>query len=165
MRTKRGGIEPDAAGPIGDQTCILTRRHALPWPPVPAEQEFARFLAGGPQVVVDGLPGLLGDFEPDRNARLFLPDGGAIDGVSMGRDVVDLESHDIAPAQLAVDGEIEHRQVSGSSLDLQLGPDRPNMLRSQRAFAPINLPLFQAVRLGAARFALSSSCMVILLGY
>ena len=152
-----------AAYPIGHETRILARRHALPWPPVPTEQKFARFLAEGSHVVVNGLPGLLGDFEPDRNARLFLPDGGAIDGVSMGRNVVDLESHDIAPAQLAVDGEIEYRQVTGASLDLQLGPDRPNMLCRRGAFAPINLPLFQVVRLGTARFALSSSCMVILL--
>src|ERR1700693_6465285 len=113
MRAKRTGIEPNAADPIRDQTGILTRRHALPWPSMSAEQEFARFLAGGSHAVVNGLPGLLGDFEPDRNAGLFLPDGGAIDGVSMGCDVVDLESHDIAPAQLAVDGEIDHRQVSG----------------------------------------------------
>jgi hypothetical protein len=49
--------------------------------------------------------------------------GGAIDGISMGGDVVDLESHDIATAQLAVDGEIEHRQVSGSPLDLKFGSD------------------------------------------
>src|SRR6266853_3822706 len=118
MRTKRAGIEPNATGPIGDQTCILTRRHALPRPPVPAEQEFAWFLAGGPQVVVDGLPGLLGDFEPDRNASLFLPDRGTINGVAMGGDVVDLERDDIAAAQLAVDGEIENRQVPGTSLDL-----------------------------------------------
>src|SRR3984893_2541584 len=139
MGAKRTGIEPNAADPIGDQTGILTRRHALPRPSMSAEQELARFLAGGSQVVVNGLPGLLGDFEPDRNARLFLPDGGAIDGVSMGRDVVDLESHDIATAQLAVDGEIEHRQISGASLDLQLGPDRPNMLWSQRGLCPDQL--------------------------
>src|ERR1700726_1825272 len=130
MHTKRTGIESNATDPIGHQTRGLTRRHALSRPPLPAEEEFAWFLAGGSQVVVNGLPGLLGDFESDRNARLFLPDGGAIDGVSMGRDVVDLESHDIAPAQLAVDGEIEHRQVSGASLDLQLGSDGPNMLWS-----------------------------------
>src|ERR1700681_1428901 len=102
MRTKRTGIEPNTADPIRDQARILTRRHALPWPPVPAEQKFVRFLAGTPQVVVDGLPGLLGDFEPHRIAVLFLPAGGAIDSVSMWRNVVDLESHDIATTQLAV---------------------------------------------------------------
>ena len=118
MRTKRAGIEPDATDPIGDQACILARRHALPWPPGPAEQEFARFLAGGPQVVVDGLPGLLGDLEPDRNASLFLADRGTINGVSMRGDVVDLERDDIAAAQLAVDGEVEHRQVARSPFDL-----------------------------------------------
>jgi hypothetical protein len=106
--------------------------------------------SGGSQVVVNGLPGLLGDFEPDRNARLFLPDGGAIDGVSMGRDVVDLESYDITPAQLAVDGEIEHRQVSGASLDLQLGPDRPNMLWSQRGLCPDQLAFVPGASFGGS---------------
>ena len=165
MRTKRTGIESNATDPIGHQTRILTRRHALSRPPLSAEEEFAWFLAGGSQVVVNGLPGLLGDFEPDRNASLFLPDGGAIDGVSMGRDVVDLERDDITASQLAVDGEIEHRQVSSTSFDLEFGPDRPDMLWPQRSFAPISLPLFQAVRLGAAGIGLLSSCMVVLLGY
>src|SRR6202795_5414315 len=106
MRTKRTGIESNATDPIGHQTRILTRRHALSRPPLPAEEEFAWFLAGGSQVIVNGLPGLLGDFEPDRNAGLFLPDGGAIDGVSMGRDVVGPVRGDHTDSHLAFAGAI-----------------------------------------------------------
>src|SRR6202030_2963114 len=46
--------------------------------------------------------------------------------------------HDITAAQLAVDGEVEHRQVPGASLDLQLGPDRPDMLWPQRGLCSNN---------------------------
>ena len=166
MGTKRTGIESNATDPIGHQTRVLTRRHALSRPPLPAEEEFAWFLAGGSQVVVNGLPGLLGDFEPDRNAGLFLPDGGAVDGVSMGRDVVDLERHDITASQLAVDGEIEYRQVSSTSFDLEFGPDRPDMLWPQRGLCSNQLAFVPGRTFGgAARIGLLSTCMVVLLGY
>src|ERR1700678_2809533 len=146
MRTKRTGIEPNATDPIRHETRILTRRHALPHPPMSAEQEFAWFFAGGPQIVVHGLPSLLGDFESDRNAGLFLPDGSTIDGISMRGDVVDLERDDIAAAQLAV-----HRQVAGSSFDLQLGPDRPDMLWPQRGLCSNQLAFVPGYTSGGGR--------------
>jgi hypothetical protein len=34
----------------------------------------------------------------------------------------------IAASQLAVDGQIEYREIARSLLDLELGPDRPNVL-------------------------------------
>jgi len=51
----------------------------------------------------------------------------------------DLESDDIAASQLAVDGEIEHRQITRSLLDLELGPDCPNVLLPERWLGPYQL--------------------------
>jgi hypothetical protein len=61
-------------------------------------------------------------------------------------DVLDLEGDEIAASKFAIDGQIEHRQVARLSLDLQLGPDRPEFGRSG-GFAPISLPLFKGTRL------------------
>jgi hypothetical protein len=48
------------------------------------------------------------------------------------RDVADAKIDEIATAQLAVDREVEHRQVSNLMGVLKLNPDRPDVLRLQR---------------------------------
>ena len=57
--------------------------------------------------------------------------------------VIDPKADEIATAQLAVDGEVEHRQIAFAALDLKSdtnGPDlfRPNgtLLANQTAFVP-----------------------------
>jgi len=60
-----------------------------------------------------------------------LPNGGALDGVAVGRDVLDFQAYQVAAAKLAVDGEIEQGKVAHLALHLQPGPDRPNMLGLQ----------------------------------
>jgi len=60
-----------------------------------------------------------------------LPDGCTIDGDVMRRNVLDLDADDVTAPELAVDGEIEHGEVTCSPLDLQLRADRPDMLGSQ----------------------------------
>jgi len=47
--------------------------------------------------------------------------------ISMRRNVLNLKRDDIATAQLAVDREIEHRQIAGASLYLQLGSNCPDV--------------------------------------
>ena len=74
-------------------------------------------------------------------------------------------SDQIAPPQLAVDGEIEQRQLSHLPLDLEPGSYGPDMLLPQGGLGPINLPLFQGIRFGAAVAAISFSCMVATLRY
>jgi hypothetical protein len=44
-----------------------------------------------------------------------LPHGCAIDSVTVGRNVLDFEVNDVASPKLAVDGEIEHRQVADTA--------------------------------------------------
>jgi hypothetical protein len=67
---------------------------------------------------------------------------------SAWRNVLHLECDDIAPAQLAFDGEIEHRQITGPPVDLQFGADRPNVLRSQRRLRSDQLALVPRLALG-----------------
>ena len=94
----------------------------------PDEQELARLLVGSTDVVINRLPGLLGHLEANRLTGLLLPDRGPIEGVSTGGNILDLESDNIATAQFAIDGKIEHGQVSRLSFDLELRPDRPDVL-------------------------------------
>jgi len=47
----------------------------------------------------------------------------AISGVSACGDVVDLDRHDIAATKFAADRQIEHREVSDATFNLELRPD------------------------------------------
>jgi hypothetical protein len=51
--------------------------------------------------------------------------------MSVRRHIFHLQADDIAAAEFAVDREIEHRQVTRSSRNLQFGSDRPHVLRSE----------------------------------
>jgi hypothetical protein len=94
----------------------------------PDEQEFARLLAGSTDVVINRQPGLLSHLEPDRLTGLLLPHRRSIEGVSTGSNILDPEGDNIATAQFAIGGKIEHGQVAGLSLDLKLRSDGPDML-------------------------------------
>jgi len=51
--------------------------------------------------------GLLGDLELHRPARLLLNDGRAVRDPAANADIVDLQSHEIAAPEFAVDREVE----------------------------------------------------------
>jgi len=74
----------------------------------PTNKNSPPLLAGGMDVVINRLPSLLGDLEPNRLTRLLLPDRRPIEGVSIGGNILDLEGHNIATTQFAIDGKIEH---------------------------------------------------------
>ena len=67
------------------------------------EQELAGPFAGGPEIVIDRLTGLLAQFKSDRPPGLLLPNRCAICRVSARSDILYLDGDDIAPAKLAVD--------------------------------------------------------------
>jgi hypothetical protein len=68
------------------------------------EEELTWLLAGGFDMGVDRLTGMLGQFEPDGLPGLPLAHYRAVDGLSMRSDVLDLQADHVATAQLAVDG-------------------------------------------------------------
>jgi hypothetical protein len=57
-----------------------------------------------PKIVVERLPRLLGQLEPNRPTGLPLPDIRSVDSVAIGCHVIDAERDEIAAAQFAVDG-------------------------------------------------------------
>lgn len=105
------------------------------------EQKIARTLPGHSKVLVDCLSRLLGDLEPDRKAGLVLPNGRSVDSVAVWCDVIDPEAYYIAATQLAIDREIEERQIPRATRKLQPRPDRPDVLRLERWFRSDQLAL------------------------
>jgi hypothetical protein len=102
------------------------------WRVATGKQERAGLPAGQSEILVDGLPRLLGEFEPDRATRLLLTDRRSIERVAVGGYVIDPHCHDITAAQFAVDGEVEQREIADAFLKLQPCPDRPDVACSQR---------------------------------
>src|SRR5437868_5543014 len=92
-------------------------------------------------MVVDRLPSLLGDFKSDRPACLALADACPIRCVAVWGDIVDFQAHNVAAAKLAVDRDIEERQIASSAGDLKPGPDRPDVFGLEWRFGARELPL------------------------
>src|SRR5216684_4088243 len=124
MRTEQSRIEPDAANPFGHEAGVLAGCHAMVDMPAAREHKLAWLLARRSQVIFDRLPCLLGQLELDWPSGLSLPNRCSLNGVAVRRNVLDFEGHHIAAAELAVDGQIEHGEVTDPALDHQLGSDK-----------------------------------------
>jgi hypothetical protein len=74
---------------------------------------------------------LFRDLELDRTAGLVLDNRRAVSHLTTCRDVVDPKANEIATAKLAVDGEIEHRQIAFAVLDLKPDTNGPGLFRPQ----------------------------------
>jgi hypothetical protein len=114
MCAKQARVEPDAGDPLADQPGILSYRNSSVAAATAGKEVLIRLLIGGSDVVVDGLTGLLGHLEPDKLASLLLVHRRAIDGMSVRRHIFHLEADNVAASQLAIDGQIEHREVARS---------------------------------------------------
>jgi hypothetical protein len=79
--------------------------------------------------------------------------------VSAGGDVIDPNADEIAAAQLAVDGEVEHRQIAFAVLDLKSDAMAQTSFGWRGRFWPTRRSLFHATREGAL-FVLISVDMV-----
>ena len=112
------------------------------------EQELAGPFAGGPQVIIDRLAGLLAQFKSDRPPSFPLPDSCAIRRVATAGDILDPDGDDIATTKLAVDCQIEHSQIASAALDLEFRPDRSDVFRPQRRFCSGQLSLVPRHSLG-----------------
>jgi len=132
VRGEKVRVEANRRKPVRDESGILPGGHAAVVITTAAEKKFTRFLASGFDVIVDRLPRLLRQLESDGPTGLLLPHCGTIDRIPARCNVLDPKCDDIAAPQLAVDCQIEHRQVSRPSLHLQSGTDRPYMFWPQR---------------------------------
>src|SRR5207342_1237529 len=104
---------------------VRRRRHPT------RKEELLRLQAGGRDPVTDRLPRLFGDLELHRPLGLLLHDNRAWDDMATLEHIANVKSHQIARAQLAVDGEIEQREFAGAMIELQSNPDGPDLLQLQ----------------------------------
>jgi hypothetical protein len=112
------------------------------------EQELAGPFASDLEIVIDRLAGLLAQFKSDRPPGFLLPDSCAIRRISGCSDILDPDGDDIATSELTVDCQIEHGEVASAALDLELCPDRSDVLGSQRWLCPGQLALVPRYSLG-----------------
>jgi hypothetical protein len=116
MRAELEWVEADAADPLADKAGVLACRRELAIAVATGERERAGLPAGQSEILVDGLPRLLGEFELGRLA--------SSGGLSLDRAysrlglVIDPHGHDITATQFAVDGEIEQREIVDAPLKL-----------------------------------------------
>jgi hypothetical protein len=82
--------------------------------------------------------GRLQHFELHGAAGLLLHDDRTRSDGAPADELADLHLHDVAPAQLAVDREIEQRAVAEPALSVELEPNGPNLLRLQGALGADN---------------------------
>jgi hypothetical protein len=86
--------------------------HRAVWLSAPGKHEFTGPSAGLLQIGINRLARRLRQLEPDRPARFPLADGRSIDCVTVRGHIFDLQGNHITTAELAVDREIEHRELS-----------------------------------------------------
>ena len=77
--------------------------------------------------------------------EVFAPVGRAVTDPAADADIIDLQLHEIAAPEFAVDREVEQGEVAGSALHLEPDPDRPHVLRLQRALLPDEAPFVPGI--------------------
>jgi len=118
-------------------------RATHPWPQNARTGYTSGFGWNRLQIIIDGFAGLLGEFEAHRSPGLVLTDGCPVHGIATRRDIAQPEADQIASAQLAVDSEVEQRQIALAPRQLRIAQI---CLSLSGGLAPISLPLFQGRR-------------------
>ena len=113
---------------------VRRRRHTA------RKEELLRLQAGRRNPGVDCIPRLFSNLELHRPLSLLLRDDRAWGDMTALERIANAKSHQVAPAQLAVDGEIEQREFPGSMIQLQSNPDGPDLLQLQRWLLADQLP-------------------------
>jgi hypothetical protein len=134
--------------PARQQPRVLPRGQATVRRPSAGEQTVARFLTGRPQIIIQGLPGRLSEFEFHRPSSLLLADARSIGRVAARRDVIYFQGDDVATTKFAIDSDVEQRQIANPTLDLELRPDGPDMLRAEWRLRANDLSLIPRYALG-----------------
>ena len=86
-------------------------------------------LTSGLEVVIDGLTGLFRDLKFDGPAGLPLAHCRSVNRIPVRSDILHLEAHHVTTPQLAIDCQIEERQIPDPLSELQACPYGPNMPR------------------------------------
>src|ERR1700751_2887154 len=151
MRAVGRAIQPGTLDPAMNDQGVLPRRQVR-LPPEAAREEVPLLPAGYlGKPGVDRRSGLLGDLELNRPARLLLNNRSAVSDPAAGADIVDLQPHEIAPSEFAIDGKVKHREVAGSLLQLKPDPDGPHVLGLQRSLLTDEPSLIPSIALRCRR--------------
>ena len=118
-------LETDRSHPVPHEAGVLPCRDMSAFVKAPGPEVFGPDHQRNLKPSRDGFPRPLGDFEAHRPPGFALDDRGAALDLSGRIDVGDLQLHQVASAQLAVDGEIEERQLASPLCDLEADRDRP----------------------------------------
>ena len=113
---------------------VSRRRHTTP------KKKLLRLQVGGRDPSTDRLPRLFSDLELHRPLGLLLHDNRAWGDMIALDHIANVKPHQVAPAQLAVDGEIEQREFAGSMIQLKSNPDGSDLLQLQRWLLAEQLP-------------------------
>ena len=133
-------IKPNRARPGMNDPGILPsrkvrrRRHAA------RKEKLLRLQVGGRDPGSDRVPRLFGDLELHRPLGLLLHDNRAWGDMTALDHIANAKPDQIAPAQFAVDSEVEQREFTGSMIQLQSNPDGPDLLQLQRGLLADQLP-------------------------
>jgi len=92
------------------------------------------------------VPAGLRDLELDRPLRLLLQDDRPGRDLVAVADIADLEIDEVTAAQLAVDAEVEHRELSDAARHLRRTRSAQMSFSLSGTFWPTILPLFQGSR-------------------
>ncbi len=141
MRPEKPWVQPNASDPLRNEPRILARRHVAVGTPTAGEQELAGPFAGGFQIVIDRLAGLLAQFESDGPTGFLLSYRCAIRCVPARSDILDPDCNNVTATKLAINRQIEHGKVASATFDLEFRPDRPDVLGPQRWLCPGQLSL------------------------
>jgi hypothetical protein len=134
MRTVERWIEADLLQPGIEQPRILAGCSYRLSPAAAGEQISRNVPARIPEIGIHRLAGVLGRLEHHRPAGLLLAHGRAGNGEALRRNVGDPQGDQVAAAQLAVDAEVEQRQIADAAGQLQCIADGPDMFQPQRRF-------------------------------
>jgi hypothetical protein len=104
---------------------------------------------------------LFGDFELDRSAGFPLDHRGAVPDSAPDAHIADLEPHEVAAPQLAVEGQIEQSEVASTLFELKPDADCPDLLWLQRALLADEAVLVPGGAMCRDFFAASMPSMVV----
>lgn len=134
--SKLSRVEPDTRNPFLHEPSVLPSGQAIAITAICSEE-----LTGLPtrqlQILVDRLPRLVRQFEPNGPACLFLADRCTIHSVPTRCNVIHANGDPVAAAQLAIDSQIEEGTIPFLPLDLQLRSDWPDIVAASRRRASL----------------------------
>src|ERR1022692_13486 len=131
MGAVRRRVKPDRPHPGPDDSGMLPGRKMWRLRNAAWKEELLRLQVGRRDPGGDRVPRLLGDLKLHRSLGLLLHDNRAGGDATALDHIMDAKPDQIAPAQLAVDGEVEQREFPGSMIQLQSNPDGPDLFQFQ----------------------------------